>query len=78
MTAMCRTVGYPTASASDLILRGSLSGKNGLLLPTTKEIYLPVLDKLAKEGIIFKDRAESPRLKNPTWPRRSGKAAKSY
>jgi alpha-aminoadipic semialdehyde synthase len=64
MTAMCRTVGYPTAAASDLILRGSLSGRNGLLLPTIKEIYLPVLDKLAKEGIVFKDRVKVAQAQN--------------
>ncbi len=56
MTAMCRTVGYPTAATTDLILRGYLDGKRGLLLPTTKDIYEPTLKMMTKEGIIFQER----------------------
>lgn len=57
MTAMCKTVGYPAAAAADLILRGKLDNcKPGLLLPTTKEIYLPILDAVKKEGIDFDER----------------------
>jgi len=56
MTAMCRTVGYPTAAAADLILRGHMEGKSGLFLPITKDIYEPILDLMAKEGIVFQER----------------------
>lgn len=56
MTAMCRTVGFPTAATTDLILRGHLDGKRGLLLPTTKDIYEPTLELMTKEGIVFQER----------------------
>lgn len=56
MTAMCRTVGYPTAATADLILRGQLESKCGLSLPITKDIYEPTLDLMAKEGIVFQER----------------------
>lgn len=56
MTAMCKTVGYPTAATTDLILRGHLQGRRGLLLPTTRDIYRPTLEMMAKEGIIFQER----------------------
>lgn len=54
MTAMCKTVGYPAAIAADLVL-GGLVRKKGLLLPTTKDIYLPTLAVCEKEGIIFEE-----------------------
>lgn len=63
-TAMCRTVGYPTAAAADLILRGCLSGRRGLLLPTIKEIYEPVLNRLAKEEIVFQETVSITRAPN--------------
>ena len=56
MTAMCRTVGYPTAATTDLILRGQLPGRRGLVLPTSKDIYKPTLEMMAKEGIFFQER----------------------
>lgn len=56
MTAMCRTVGYPAAATTDLILRGHLKGKTGLLLPITKDIYEPTLDLMTKEGIVFQEK----------------------
>ncbi|KAG7345160.1 saccharopine dehydrogenase [Nitzschia inconspicua] len=54
MTAMCKTVGYPAAIAADLVLSG-LEGKTGLLLPTSKDIYLPTLAICEKEGIVFEE-----------------------
>lgn len=54
MTAMCKTVGYPAAAAADLILTGQLDeSKCGLLLPTTKDIYIPILEAVKQEGIDF-------------------------
>ena len=53
MTAMCKTVGYPAAVAADLILCGNLDHRSGVLLPTTKDIYEPILEAVKKEGIIF-------------------------
>jgi saccharopine dehydrogenase (NADP+, L-glutamate forming) len=51
-SAMAATVGYPAAMAAQLIADGSVE-QTGLLLPVTKEIYVPLLGMLAKENIIF-------------------------
>jgi alpha-aminoadipic semialdehyde synthase len=54
MTAMCKTVGYPAAVAADLILCGNLDHRcGGVLLPTTKDMYEPILEAVKKEGIVF-------------------------
>lgn len=55
MSAMCRTVGYPTAAATELILSGAMKGTSGLLLPTTKNIYEPILKAMESEGIVFEE-----------------------
>jgi alpha-aminoadipic semialdehyde synthase len=56
MTAMCRTVGFPVAAAADLILRGDLDDcAPGLLLPTSRAMYIPILDAVKKEGINFEE-----------------------
>ncbi len=54
MTAMCKTVGYTTAIGTKLILDGGITSK-GLLLPLSKEVYIPSLDLLKKEGVIFEE-----------------------
>eukprot|EP00804_Cyclotella_cryptica_P020807 CCRYP_019250-RA/>CCRYP_019250-RA protein AED:0.08 eAED:0.08 QI:2697/1/1/1/0.83/0.84/13/496/225 len=54
MTAMCKTVGYTAAIGTKLILEGGIESK-GLLLPTSKEIYVPALKLLENEGIIFNE-----------------------
>ncbi|NVJ67007.1 MAG: saccharopine dehydrogenase NADP-binding domain-containing protein [Gammaproteobacteria bacterium] len=53
-SAMSKTVGYPAAIASQLILDGVYKGK-GLKLPVTKDMYEPVLAALAKEGIVCEE-----------------------
>jgi len=54
MTAMCKTVGYTAAIGTKLILDGDISNK-GLLLPTSKSVYVPSLDLLSKEGLVFEE-----------------------
>ena len=51
-TAMAQTVGLPLAIAAKLILNGTLLLK-GLQIPTSKEIYEPVLKELKQHGISF-------------------------
>jgi saccharopine dehydrogenase-like NADP-dependent oxidoreductase len=51
-TAMAKTVGLPLAIAAKLILNGRLT-LTGLQIPTSKEIYYPVLKELAEYGISF-------------------------
>ena len=53
-TAMCKTVGYTAAIGAKLILDGDIASK-GLLLPTTRDVYIPALDLLKKECVIFED-----------------------
>jgi len=51
-TAMALTVGTPTAIAAQLILDGVITRK-GLLEPTIKEIYEPVMKELESINIKF-------------------------
>jgi len=53
-TAMAKTVGLPLAVAVDLFLEGKIEIR-GLQLPIHPSIYIPILDKLEEEGIIFKE-----------------------
>lgn len=54
-TAMARTVGLPLGIAAVLILEGKIT-LTGLQIPTAPEIYLPVMEQLEREGIVFEDR----------------------
>ncbi len=53
-TAMAKTVGLPVAIAVKLILNKKIDLK-GVQIPTQKEIYDPVLQELANNGISFID-----------------------
>lgn len=57
-SAMARTVGIPTAIATQLILDKHLV-RPGVLIPTTPDIYNPVLDRLKEEGIECIERTET-------------------
>lgn len=52
VTAMAKTVGLPLGIAATLILQEKIS-LTGLHIPIAPEIYVPVLDGLGKEGIVF-------------------------
>uniref|UniRef100_A0A8C1VJ00 Aminoadipate-semialdehyde synthase n=1 Tax=Cyprinus carpio TaxID=7962 RepID=A0A8C1VJ00_CYPCA len=49
-SAMAKTVGYPAAIATRMVLNGELTTK-GLVVPMTKSIYSPVLKRLQEEGL---------------------------
>jgi saccharopine dehydrogenase (NADP+, L-glutamate forming) len=49
-TAMAKTVGLPLAIATKLLHEGRIHAR-GVLIPTMKEIYDPVLEELKKLGI---------------------------
>jgi hypothetical protein len=49
---MAKTVGLPVAIAVKLILNGSINSF-GVKIPTSKDIYFPVLSELEDNGIIF-------------------------
>lgn len=53
-TAMAKTVGLPLGIAVDLFLDEKFANR-GLLLPTQKAIYAPVLKQLKVEGICFEE-----------------------
>ena len=53
-TAMAKTVGLPVAIAAKLILNGQIQSK-GVRIPTSKDVYLPVLKELSENGINFID-----------------------
>lgn len=54
-TAMAKTVGIPLAIASKLILQNKISTR-GVVIPTIKEIYEPVLKELENFGVKFKEK----------------------
>merc|ERR1712029_1324953 len=49
-TAMSKTVGYPCAIATKMVLDGEIQ-KTGMVLPFSQEIYKPLLTRLKTEGI---------------------------
>ena len=51
-TSMAKTVGLPVAIATKLILSGEIKS-TGVKIPTTKDVYIPVLKELAENGINF-------------------------
>jgi hypothetical protein len=57
-TAMAKTVGYPLAMSVCAYLKGEISLK-GIHLPIQSEIYTPILENLAKEGIVFEESIEA-------------------
>ncbi|CAN5750296.1 saccharopine dehydrogenase C-terminal domain-containing protein [soil metagenome] len=54
-TAMAKTVGLPLGIAAKLILNGTIQ-LSGIHIPTSKEIYEPVLKELALAGICFTEK----------------------
>jgi len=49
-TAMAKTVGYPCAIATKMVLDGEIQRK-GMVLPFSQDIYRPILTRLRAEGI---------------------------
>lgn len=54
LTAMAKTVGLPVAMGTLRILNGEVSAR-GVQIPISAEIYNPVLEGLAKNGIVFRE-----------------------
>ncbi len=54
-TAMAKTVGLPAAIATKLILNGQIE-HSGIMIPTFKQLYEPLLLELASFGIVFKEK----------------------
>jgi saccharopine dehydrogenase-like NADP-dependent oxidoreductase len=52
-SAMARAVSLPPAIATRLILQGKIKD-TGVCMPTTKEIYEPILDEMETFGFSFK------------------------
>ncbi|CAG2186034.1 AASS [Mytilus edulis] len=52
-SAMAKTVGYPTAIGTEMILNGRVktSEMKGVQLPMSKDVYKPILERLKAEGI---------------------------
>jgi saccharopine dehydrogenase-like NADP-dependent oxidoreductase len=55
-TAMAKTVGLPVAMATLLILNGKIKTP-GVQLPIRKEVYLPILNELEENGIVFREQS---------------------
>jgi alpha-aminoadipic semialdehyde synthase len=53
-SAMAKTVGFPCAIATRMVLDKEIQRK-GMVLPFTADIYRPMIDRLKSEGIIAKE-----------------------
>ncbi|XP_021150587.2 alpha-aminoadipic semialdehyde synthase, mitochondrial isoform X1 [Columba livia] len=51
-SAMAKTVGYPTAIAAKMVLDGEIGAK-GMVVPLTKNVYGPILERVQAEGIVY-------------------------
>lgn len=49
-SAMAKTVGYPAAIASKMVLEGEIQHR-GMMVPLQPEVYRPILKRLKNEGI---------------------------
>ena len=56
-SAMSRTVGYTAAAGAELILFGDIALR-GVIIPTHKSIYVPILKRLQDFGISWSDIVE--------------------
>jgi saccharopine dehydrogenase-like NADP-dependent oxidoreductase len=54
-TMMAKTVGLTAAIGAELVLGGKCLSK-GVVTPVTPDLYLPALEALENEGIVFKER----------------------
>ena len=57
-TAMAKTVGLPLAVAAKLVLTGKLRQK-GMFIPTSPDIYKPILSELETYGIVFDEKVRT-------------------
>lgn len=55
-SAMARTVGYPAAIATKMVLDGEIQRK-GMVLPFIQDIYRPMLKRLKAEGIVAQEKS---------------------
>ena len=53
-TAMAKTVGLPLAIGALRVLDGTIT-RRGVVIPTVKDVYEPILAALADHGIAFSD-----------------------
>ncbi|RYY20481.1 MAG: saccharopine dehydrogenase [Cytophagaceae bacterium] len=56
-TAMAQTVGLPLGMAVRRLVRGEVAGR-GVVIPTTADLYAPILAELAAHGIAFQETDE--------------------
>ncbi len=56
-TAMAKTVGLTAGIAAKLILVGDIQ-ERGVLIPTLRQVYAPILAGLRKYEILFDDRVK--------------------
>lgn len=63
-SAMSKCVGYPTAIAAKMLLRGEIQ-QRGMVLPTVPEVYIPMLKRLKNENISATERSET--IREPTF-----------
>lgn len=63
VSAMAKTVGYPTAIATKMVLDGEIQNR-GMVYPLTPEIYRPMLSRLSAEGITATEKIQVDNIKD--------------
>lgn len=53
-TAMAKTVGLPLGIATKLLAQNKLNAR-GVVIPTTRQFYEPILNELKAQGVLFKE-----------------------
>ncbi len=54
-TAMAKTVGLPMGILAHLVLQGKVAAIAGVQIPIMTTVYVPVLESLVEQGIIFQE-----------------------
>lgn len=57
-SSMSRTVSLPVAICMRLVMHGAINLSPGLHIPTTPDLYTPILDELAQNNIHYLDKLE--------------------
>jgi len=57
-SSMARTVAYPAAAATRLVLEGKL-GLTGVRIPVERALYVPILEEIKAAGIVFNEERRS-------------------
>ncbi|KAF9039350.1 Saccharopine dehydrogenase-domain-containing protein [Panaeolus papilionaceus] len=77
-SAMARTVGIPVALAARMVARNKETFRRGVLRPTSRDIYTPLMSSLEEHGLGMKETVKTLDVKSRKQRTVSGSVAESY